>query len=355
VQFLLGRVATNDGTALPHDVLVERVCKDNVRQQVYAYSSGEFSMQLGSRADSYVDASADSAPQYDLAGTASVTGISRRELATCELRASASGFRSNVITLVDLDPMGGTVNVGAIVLERAKKIEGTTLSVTPYKAPKDARIAYERGLEAEQNGKLADARKHFEKAVEIYPSYASAWFQLGTVLEKENQQNAARAAYTRATTIDTKFLPPYLSLASLACEAKDWPQVLKFTGHIMDLDPWYHHSGLTGYMVDLDPWNYSAAYFYNALANFELKRIDDAEKSALMAEHRDLLTVTRYPQLHLLMAEIYAQKNNYAAAITEMQTYLQLVPGAKQADEARERLAKWEQLSASVPKSDKTD
>src|SRR6202043_272036 len=128
------------------------------------------------------------------------------------------GFHSRVISLVGLDSFGGSVDVGAVVVQRAGKVEGATLSATLYKAPKDARKAYDKGLRAEKNGKLADAHKYFETAVEIYPRSATAWFQLGTVLEKENQKDAARKAYSQATTIDARFLPPFLSLASMACE-----------------------------------------------------------------------------------------------------------------------------------------
>src|SRR4029077_20112912 len=200
------------------------------------------------------------------ASKASRTGISRRELANCELRASASGFHPGVISLVDLDTFGSSIDVGAIVVQRATKIEGMTLSATPYKAPKDARRAYEKGLAAERNGKLANARKYFEQAVEIYPRYANAWFQLGAVLQKENQNDAARTAYIQATSIDTKFLPPYLSLASMAFEAENWTEVLSLTGHILDFDL-FNHADLTGYIIDLDPLNYAEAYFYNAAAN----------------------------------------------------------------------------------------
>jgi hypothetical protein len=44
VMFLRGRVATNDGTPVPNDVLVARVCNNKVRQQLYASSHGDFSM-----------------------------------------------------------------------------------------------------------------------------------------------------------------------------------------------------------------------------------------------------------------------------------------------------------------------
>ena len=354
VMFLMGRVATSDGAAVPNDVLVERVCNASVRQQVHATSRGDFSMQMGSMADSVLDASAsgDRASQDDVASKASRTGISRRELANCELRASASGFRSSVISLVDLDSFGSSIDVGAIVVRRATKIEGMTLSATPYKAPKDARKAYEKGVQAEKSGNLADAHKYFENAVNLYPNSANTWFQFGLVLEKENQPDAARKAYTQATTIDTRFLPPYLSLASIAYQAGNWPEVLDLTGHILNLDP-MNRVAANNYILDLDPMNYADAYFYNAMASYKLNKIEDAEKSGLKAELLDVRP--RFPQLHLLLAEIFARKNNYATAISELKIYLELAPHAKNADQVREWLAKLEKLNGPVSSSEKTD
>ncbi len=352
VMFLQGRVATNDGTPVPNNVMVERVCNNRVRQEVYASPHGDFSMQLGSRVDSFLDASGDRTSQYGVASKDSVMGIPRRELTNCELRASASGFHPRVISLLELDTFGSSVDVGVIVVQRGTKIEGMTLSATPYKAPKDARRAYEKGLQAERNGKLADARKYFETAVEIYPSFANAWFQLGTVLQNENQKDAARKAYTQATTLDTRFLPPYLSLASMAYQTGNWTEVLNLTGHILDLDP-LNRAAVTSYVLDLDPLNYADAYFYNAVANYKLNKIEDAEKSGLKAEHLDLRT--HFPQVHLLLAEIFARKNNYALAIEEIQIYLALAPHAKNAEQVREQLARLEKLSGSVSTSEKPD
>src|SRR3984893_7329440 len=350
VMFLLGRVATDDGTPVPHDVLVERVCNARVRQQVYATSFGDFSMELGSMTDSYLDASGDRSPQYGQASKVPGMGISRLELINCELRATVSGFQSSVISLVELTPVSRSMNVGAIVVHRATKIKGMTLSAAPYKAPRDARRAYEKGLEAERNGRLADARQYFEKAVELYPAYANAWFQLGGVLQNLAQKEPARTAYTHATRIDRKFLPPYLSLASMAYEEEDWTQVLNLTNQVLDLDP-LKYGKVTGYILDLDPQDYAEAYFYNSAANYKLNKIEDAEKSGLRAERLDVRP--RFPQLHLLLAEIFARKNNYATAISETKIYLELVPLAKDAEQVRERLAKLEKLNDSVSTSDK--
>jgi hypothetical protein len=175
---------------------------------------------------------------------------------------------------------------------------------------------------------------------------------LGSVLQKENQRDEARKAYTQATTLDSRFLPPYLFLASLAYEAGNWTEVLKLTGHILDLDP-LNRTNITGYFLDLDPMNYPEAYFYNSVANYKLNKIEDAEKSALKAEHLDLRT--RFPQLHLLLAQIFARKNNFARAIEEIQAYLALVPDAKDADQQREQLAKLEKLNSPTSTGDKPD
>lgn len=345
VMFLRGRIATHDGTVVPNDMLIERICNNRVRQEVYASSHGDFSMQLGSRTDSFPEASADSISPPGVSSKDTSMGIPRRELTTCELRTSASGFYPRTVSLLGLNTSGGSVDVGTIVMQRGTKVEGATVSAIPYKAPKDARKAYEKGLQAESSGKLADAQKQFEKSVEVYPNSPHAWFHLGAVLQKQNQTDAARKAYTQAMTMDTRFLPPYLSLASMAYETGNWSEVATLTGHILDLDP-LNRPDVTSYILDLDRSNYVDAYFFNAMANYKLNKIDAAQKSAVKAEHVDM--GPRFPQVHLLLAEIYARKNNYASAISEIQLYLDMVPNAKDADQAREQLARLQKLNAAA-------
>jgi outer membrane protein assembly factor BamD (BamD/ComL family) len=344
VMFIMGNVAIEDGSAIPSEMLVERVCNGGVRQQVHPTAHGDFSMQLTSMADSFLDATGDRTAQNAIPNRTSQSGVPRRELANCEMRATAAGFRSNVAMLVDVNSFSGTVDVGTLTVHRIAKVQGTTVNAAELTVPNDARKAYEKGLGAERNGKTDDARKYFEKAVQIYPKYTRAWFQLGSLLQKQGQKDDAFAAYTRATSIDNRFLPPYLSLAVMASDAHDWTEVVRLTGHILDLDPLSHSNA---YIVDFDPQNCTEAYFYNAFANYKLNKIDDAEKSAVKAEQRADVGA-HYPQLHLLLAEIFAQKKNYPGAINEMQTYLELLPHANDADKVRDQLAKLEKLNGAA-------
>lgn len=335
ILYLTGRVATSDSTKLPHDVLVERVCNGSVRQQVYAALNGTFTMDLGSKANTLVDASADGYTRSGISSKNPETGILKSELSNCDLRASLSGFRSDVVNLMARDSFSGRMEVGNIVVERLAKVDGTTISAIPYKAPKEARKAYEKGTGAQKSGNFVVAQQSFERAVKLYPKYASAWFQLGNVLQHENQTVAARAAYVTSSGIDDKFLPPYLALSALAFRDKDWGQLLELTNHILQLDP-LNYSRVKGYILDLDSFDYAEAYFYHAVANFNLDHIEDAESSGLKAANLDVRP--RFPQIHLLLAEIFTRKNDTPRAINEFQIYLDQVPNAKNADEVRTRL-----------------
>jgi tetratricopeptide (TPR) repeat protein len=346
VLFVSGRVATNDGTPLPNNVTVERICNEKVRQQVYASLHGEFTMQLGSLVDSFVDASAQLAQVRPDPRNPSLAGVSRRELATCDLRVSAAGFHQKRLSLMELTTFGQSIDVGSIVVQRGTKVQGTTVNAAIYRVPDAARKAYEKGLDAENSGKLANARAHFERAVAVYPKFASAWLELGNVLQAQRENDAARDAYTKAATTDPKFVPPFLQLAAMACETQNWKEVLDFTRHILDLDAFKSPGG---YTLDLDKYAYAEAYFYDALANFHLDRIADAERSALKAEQE---LRTRSPRLHLLLGEIFAREKHYANAILELQTYLELAPHAANADQVRASMAKWQTLNASAPTAD---
>jgi hypothetical protein len=359
VMFLEGKVTTDDGTPLPNNVMIERVCNAGVRQQVYASSHGDFSMELGTRTDTFVDATGEgTSQQVSQSGqngqNVNMTGmgIPRQQLTNCELRASVSGFRSDVVNLVTLTPTSSTIDVGAITVHRTAKVKGMTVSAAEYQAPKDARRAYEKGMDAEKHGRLPDAQQSYQKAVAIYPKFAVAWFRLGGVLQKLEQKESARTAYYRSTEIDSRFLPPYMSLAAMAFNESDWIQVLNLTNHVVDLDP-FKYSKVSGYIVDLDPLDYAQVYFYNSAANFMLNKIPDAEKSGLKAERLDVRP--RYPQLHLLLAEIFTRKKDFTSAILETKIYLDTVPHAKDADQVREQLAKLEKLNDAAPSGEKTD
>jgi tetratricopeptide (TPR) repeat protein len=335
VLFIHGKVTMDDGSSLPNDILVDRVCNGQTRQQVHTDRTGNFNFDLSSR---YVqmaeDVSVSAQPgamstgnpgsDYSVNGQ---MGVNRQALWACEIKAEGSGLRSAVANLSSYSP-GQTIDVGTIYLQRGEKVPGTTISATSYQAPKDAKKAYEKGLDAAKKGHFDDAQKQLEKAVQIYPQYATAWHQLGNIYERQNQTGPARKAYEQAIAADPRFVPPYLSMATIAAREGNWKDVLTMT-----------QRGL-----DLDPLNYPAAYYFNSLANYRLNNLQAAEKGARSAEHYD--QQHRIPQIHLLLATILSDSRAYAEAVTEFTAFLKLAPDSKDADAVRAKLASVEKLAA---------
>lgn len=322
----------DDGTPPPDSVIIERVCNGNPRPEAYTDSKGRFSFQLGQNGAMMPDASISGmgsmGPGISSGRGDSTLGGGRgaMQLMGCELQAKLPGYRSDTIDLSGRRLMDDP-NVGTIVLHRLGNVEGTTISATSLQAPKDAKKAYEKGIEAAKKTRWPEAQKYFDKAVEIYPKYAAAWFELGRACQQQKNIPEARRAYAQALAADGKFLKPYVQLATIAMNEQKWDEAAKTTDEVLRLDP-----------VD-----YPIAYFYNSIAQFQLHNLDAAEKSA--REGMKLDSNHRMPKFEHVLGVILANKQDYAGAAQLMRSYLQRVPDAQDAEVVRRQLADIEKLS----------
>ncbi|MCS7313928.1 MAG: tetratricopeptide repeat protein [Bryobacterales bacterium] len=331
--FLSGRVVLEDGTPPPEPVVIERICHGQPRPEAYTDSRGRFSFQLGQNMHLMADASVNTAdPLADPtrrspgAGFGQPRTISERDLIGCELRAVLPGYRSDPVPLAGRRLMDNP-DVGTIVLRRLAKVEGTVISATTLAAPKDARKAYEKGLEALKRKKLDEARKQLERAVALYPQYAVAWYELGRIHQEQNNREKAREAYGKALEADAKFMKPYLQLALLSAQDRNWQEVADTTDRLLRLDP----------------FDYPLAYFFNSVANFNLRKLDAAERSA--REGIKLDERNQIPKMRHLLGVILANKQDYAAAAELLRTYLPHAANPEESELVRKQLAEIERLA----------
>jgi len=333
--FLSGRVMMEDGTPPPDSVVIERVCNGIPRPEAYTDSRGRFSFQLGQNTAMMADASFGSVVdpldmgrgQSSSAFGRTGRGVSERDLMGCELRASLPGYRSNIVSLAGRRVMDNP-DVGTIVLRRLGNVEGTTISMTSLQAPKEAKRAYEKGQEALRRKKWEEAQAQFEKAVQGYPNYAVAWFELGMLYERQKRLEQARQAYGEALRADGKFIKPHLQLAQLAAQERKWQEAADTTERILRLNP----------------FDFPSAYFYHSVANLNLRNLDDAEKSAREALKLD--PQHRIPKLEHLLGVILANKADYAGAAEHLKNYIERAPEASDIDTVRKQLVEIEKLLA---------
>jgi tetratricopeptide (TPR) repeat protein len=329
-----GKVLMEDGTPPPELVTIERVCNGQPRPEGYTDSKGRFSITLGQNQHVMHDASVGGADPLGggfggMGGGArgmggmggpGGRGISERDLMGCEIRAVLAGYRSEAVMLTGRRVMDNP-DVGTIILRRLGNVEGFTYSATTMMAPKDAKKAFEKGMDRMKKKKADEAQKEFEKAVELYPKYAVAWYELGAIHRSQNRIEDARKAFEQSLAADNKFVKPYLDMALIAAGESKWQDVADTTDRL----------------IRLNPVDFPQAFFYNSVANYNLQKFEAAEKSA--AEAVKLDTNHRMPKAEHLLGVLKAMRNDLPAAAEHMRGYLKYAPQASDAGNVQKQLA----------------
>ena len=332
--YLTGRVATDDGSSLPARAALERNCSNGTRVEGYTDTKGYFSLHLGEERNGSVlpDAAytGDATSSWRSAAADMASFSSSKSampaLYGCELRVKLAGYRSQTVSLNERVPLD-TPNVGTILVHREAQGEGSAISVASLSAPKQARKAFERGREDEKNRRPEEAIREYRRAVELYPRYATAWFALGRLEESQGHAEPAGECLKSAIAADPKFVDPYVNLARLALLARHWETAVE----------------ISDTATKLNAFDYPQVFLYNAVANFNLKRMGPAERSALAVRRLD--TRRRFPQvLHLLGLILQAQQN-YAGAAVHLRAYLENTPNGPDATAVRAQLTEVETLA----------
>ena len=338
--FLSGRVAIDDGTPLPEPAAILRVCNGSPHTEGYTDSSGSFGIQFGNEQGVLQDASetggynsatgggpVNTSGQGTTGLPANSAGNSMsfdRKMDNCELQARLSGFRSQSVMLAGRQPLDNP-DLGTILLHRTTKSEeGNTVSARSLAAPKDARKAFEKGLELTRKNKVGDAFHEFQKAVMLYPAYSTAWCELGKIEAAQGQLDIARGSFQQALKADPKYVDPYLELSRLALNARNWPELAEFTSKALELDS----------------FDYPQEFLFDAVAHYNMHDFDGAGKSIARAETLD--SRHQFPQIEYLKGLVEVQHKEYAAAAANLRTYLKLAPNAEDAGKVREQLAEIE-------------
>jgi len=327
-----------DGTPPPDPVVIETVCNGSPHGEGYSDTKGYFSIELGARNGMMQHASEFSSFNRPGAGGMPSMGSgssgfggsesSERKYMGCDLQAKLTGYRSQTVPLAGRRAMDNP-DIGTILLHRnGPAEEGKTISAVSLAAPKDAKKAYEKGLEAIKKKKFDDAQKNLEKAVEVYPKYSAAWYELGMLQAGQGKMDMARKYFDTALEHDPKFVKPYLQISILELQSQKWRNL----------------ADVTDKLVKLDPFDYPQAFFFNSVANYNLQNFEAAEKSALAAERLDTRHVI--PKVSHILGMLLAMKKDYTGAAEHFKAYLKFAPTAEDAPKVRTQLAEVEKISA---------
>ena len=340
-MYLSGQVLLDDGQVPGQQVRVELECQGTVVRQEYLSPGGTFSLEISSGASGAgrqppMDASASSSSYSPFGNNSSFgsqvgglpsIGIQRRQvdLSSCDLKALLPGYLSDVIRLGRRRALDNP-DIGVIVLHNLDSAGGGTISLTTLAAPKKAKEAYKKaGKEfTRKNPDYSKVAKELEKAVDIYPEFASAWYMLGDVHLIQKDRPAASEAFEHAKAADSAYVNPYLSLALMALEEERWEEAADLCSQALELNP-----------------QFIKTHYLNALAHSSLGSMDIAEESALLVQERN--QAQNYPLVYYVLGFADAQRGDFPSAATRYRTYLEIRPHSSIAGRLKEQLAQWQE------------
>ena len=311
---LTGRVMMDTGQPVPEPVPIGLYCGMRTLQVIRTDMKGYFQFTLGAGAQGNADYSAsESAGGQVLLGDNSMIpgqgfgGLnpSGNSLTGCELRISVAGYQPVTTTITEPAELG-MIEIGTIGLRRLAGAEGSAISATSLLVPGSARKEFDQGIKDLRSNHVPSATQHLEKAVGQYDKYAAAWTELGKIYANGNQYEKANQAFGKAILADPKYVPPYLSLAALDVQTQDYENAVTMAGKALDMDPTL---GMAG--------------FVEAIAYYRLNKFEDAAKVGRDVEkgpHQNI------PELHALLADTLAQKDDLPGAAAEMRAYLKEWP-----------------------------
>lgn len=323
---LSGKVVLSDGSVLTEPALIQSICRGQKRTETHTDSHGNFSFDFGGRLSTQSDAAFDADAPTPTVGN----GPDRRHVQDCELQAALAGFTSDVIQLSGRVTGSENADVGRIALHRLQNVEGFTISATTAAAPEPAKKALLKGQEKEKKGKWDEAQKFFEQAVNLYPKFAVAWFELGSVQLLKNDAAAARQSFQQSIGADPKYVSPYRGLTQLAFHERNWQEL----------------TVVSEKLLALNPVSFPDAWFANGAGYFYLRNLAAAEKSARRG--LDIDGERHVPKLEYLLGMVLLQKPDYQDATRHLRAYLNLVSKPADVAEAKKQLDEAARLSAAA-------
>ncbi|MGH9585378.1 MAG: tetratricopeptide repeat protein [Acidobacteriaceae bacterium] len=313
-----GEVKVKDAP-LPWDPIpVVVTCNGVVKYRTQADPKGRFMIQGSHTASGSVETKA------------SVNQAAASQLVGCDVSADVPGFKSSTIRIANRD-IRDNPDIGTITLRPDSGAAGSSESPTTAAAPKEAMKHIDKARADWLNRNANGAERELEKAVKIDPQFAEAWYQLGKLQQMKKENDKALVSYQKAVAADPKFVLPYEEIAELSAPQKKWQDM----------------ENAADTALKLDPAGTPQLWYFDALAKYNLGKVNEAEASARKSMAMDPQHLA--PNTEQLLAVMLASQGQLEEALKHLQNSLTYVKPGPDADLIKQQIA---QLEKALPPSE---
>ncbi len=240
----------------------------------------------------------------------------------------STAARGEVLHTVEISP--GTVDsrgrVDVVVSIDRDRLEsdgtrtaGATVSAVVLSVPEPALREYADAQRCLSRRQSDCAVAHLHRAVEIWPRFAAAWNQLGTISYQIQRYTDAEANFRRALDADPEAFEPLVNLGGVLLNLWQAEQATGYNRRAVDRRP-----------------NDALANSQLGLSYFESGDLDMAETYLKTAVRLDPAHFS-HPQL--ILAEIYLRRGDMPAARAALSSFLEHHPDSPEAAGIRQKMA----------------
>ena len=317
----IGKVAVQDAMFPWDPIPVVVTCSGVVRYRTEADAKGGFTIVPETADPMHSEVAPEAGNSHQ---------VTAGQLIGCDIHASLPGFKSTSLHIANTDIMDNP-DLGTITLRPDSEAAGTVESATTTTASPEAMKHFDKARSEFQSGNTKGAERDLEKAVQIDPKFADAWYQLGKLQEADKSPNAL-GSLDKAVAADPKYVSPYLQIAEQAADQKKWQDVVNATNQALKLDP------------EGNP----QIWYYNAVGNYNLGNVDVAEASAQKSLAMDPQHLA--PNTEQLLAVMLASQGQLAEALQHLKNSLTYIKPGPNRDLIQQQIA---QLEKAIPAGSK--
>ena len=174
--------------------------------------------------------------------------------------------------------------------------------------PKEAQKEYEKAVEEQQKGQTRKAIEHLQKALKIAPDYYEACLQLGIEQHRAGRLEDAVRLFERAVELNDQSIPARHALGKIYFAKQEFQKSADMLVELTKIG-----------VSDPEIYTLIGATFYR------LNAFDRAEEHLLRAV---ALSPETTGPAHLQLFNVYMRSNRLPSALEQLETYLKRFPDA---------------------------
>ncbi len=216
------------------------------------------------------------------------------------------------------------VRIGATADVNFQLMPGQTAGMSKEEATKNAELrkSFEEGVAASQAGNYDAAITAFNHGIELNPSCADCWFNIGYAETQKKENDKAEAAYKKAIELKSDYAEAYTALATLYNNERKFDLAAEMSAKATEIGASAQGATAGG----------NADAFYNqGVILWNAGKVAEAKKqfqSAIQAN-------PNHAESHYQLGMALVNEGNLGEAANEFDTYLKLAPEGPNAAQAK--------------------